>query len=314
MVVQAGGDGGTVLEEFGPVDGPVLLVHGGAGTRSVLFGTAGFEERRYHEGLRRALEAGWALLAEGAGALDAVCAAVVVLEDDPLFNAGVGAALTTAGQAELDASVMTGDGRAGAVTVCRTARHPVLAARAVMERTPHVLLADPSPATVRELGVETAEPASFVTAHRRADLEARLRAGVPSGHGTVGAVAVDAHGAIAAATSTGGISGQWPGRVGDTPVLGAGTFADDASVAISTTGQGEFFARGVVAKDVADRVELAGASLADACAASIGRHLAGRGGYGGVIALQPSGAAVLAFNSAGMFRGRAVGGAVTTWV
>ena len=111
-----------------------------------------------------------------------------------------------------------------------------------------------------------------------------------------------------------GISGQWPGRVGDTPVLGAGTFADDASVAISTTGQGEFFARGVVAKDVADRVELAGASLADACAASIGRHLAGRGGYGGVIALQPSGAAVLAFNSAGMFRGRAVGGAVTTWV
>jgi beta-aspartyl-peptidase (threonine type) len=278
-----------------------LAVHGGAGPRS---DNADLAEAQ-RDGLRRALAAGEAVLAGGGPALDAVCAAVVVLENDEAFNAGRGAALTLAGTAELDACVADGaTGLAGAVAASRFARNPVLAARAVMERTPHVLLANPGEPWLTQAGLATVAPDYFVTEARRAALRDRAEeTTAPSiGHGTVGAVARDTAGRLAAATSTGGVTGQWVGRVGDTPVVGAGTWADER-VAVSGTGIGEYFLRASLAHDIAARVRWTGAALADAVRDVIAEDLVARGGDGGVITAGADGTLVLAFCSEAMLRG-----------
>ncbi len=289
-----------------------LAVHGGAGPLRDGRDRATAQS----DGLRRALAAGEAVLAGSGTALDAVCTAVAVLEDDEAFNAGRGAALTVAGTAELDACVCDGAShRAGAVAASRFARHPVLAARAVMERTPHVLLAGPTPEWLDTVGLERVDPAWFVTPARLT----ALRDGTPEatapalpgtgqgtaeprvGHGTVGAVARDSAGRLAAATSTGGVTGQWVGRVGDTPVVGAGTWADER-VAVSGTGIGEYFLRAALAHDVAARVRWTGAALADAVRGAIADDLVVPGGDGGVIAAAADGTLVLAYCSQAMLR------------
>ncbi|HET7387387.1 MAG TPA: isoaspartyl peptidase/L-asparaginase [Nocardioidaceae bacterium] len=282
--------------------GPLLLVHGGAGPRSTELMLQGFED--YQHGLELALEAGSSALRDGRSALDAVCAAVVSLEDNPMFNAGRGASLTRCGTAELDAAVMTDDGRAGAVAVSRHARNPVLAARAVMEHTDHVLLVDPAPALAEKWGLTTASTDYFITEHRRRQLEAVLAdRETASRCGTVGAVAIDLDGRVACATSTGGMVGQALGRVGDTGLIGAGSFAGRDSVAISCTGEGEAFIQGVVAHDVAARVRYGQASLAEAVLASYEHELDSRAATGGTIAVTPAGAALIAHNSKAMFAG-----------
>jgi L-asparaginase / beta-aspartyl-peptidase len=294
------------LFELPPGGGPNLAVHGGAGDRAEPLGAA--QRARYERGLRAAYQAGWQVLDAGGDGLDAVCASVVVLEDDPLFNAGRGAALTATGQAELDASVMTGAGRAGAVAVARYARNPVRLARAVMEQTGHVLIVDPDEQFLRRHGLDVADRGYFVTERRRQQLD-RVLAGraTAARHGTVGAAARDASGRVAAATSTGGMTGQADGRVGDSPIIGAGVYARDGVVAISSTGDGEAFLRGVVAYDIAARIRYAGAGLADAVRATFDTELTQRGATGGVVAVGGDGRVVVAHNSPMMFSARGPG-------
>ncbi|HEY0117157.1 MAG TPA: isoaspartyl peptidase/L-asparaginase [Cellulomonas sp.] len=279
-----------------PPHGPfALAVHGGAGP---LHGGPELAAAQA-AGLRRALAAGESVLAAGGAALDAVCQAVVVLEDDEAFNAGRGAALTLGGTAELDACVCDGaTGQAGAVAASRYARHPVLAARAVMEHTPHVLLAGPGEQWLDEAGLERVDPGWFVTPARLAALRHRVQeTTAPAiGHGTVGAVARDAAGRLAAATSTGGVTGQWVGRVGDTPVVGAGTWADER-VAVSGTGIGEYFLRTSLAHDVAARVRWTGAGLAEAVRDVVHDDLVATGGDGGLIVAGADGTLVVAYCS-----------------
>ncbi|MGH3171754.1 MAG: isoaspartyl peptidase/L-asparaginase family protein, partial [Trebonia sp.] len=219
-----------IFEVAPPASGPSLALHGGAGGRVEELAPAARES--YERGLLAAYQAGWKVLAAGGGALDAVCASVEVLEDDPQFNAGRGAALTATGQAELDASVMTGTGFAGAVAASKYARNPVRLARAVMEHTEHVLIVDPAVEFVERYGLEVVERDYFITEPRQQQLD-RVRNGraVAARHGTVGAVARDADGRVAAATSTGGMTGQADGRVGDSPIVGAGVYARDGVVA-----------------------------------------------------------------------------------
>ncbi|MBV9795353.1 MAG: isoaspartyl peptidase/L-asparaginase [Actinobacteria bacterium] len=285
---------------------PSLALHGGAGSRTQELSLT--EGAPYAHGLRAAYQAGWQVLAAGGAALDAVCASVAVLEDDPLFNAGRGASLTATGQAELDASVMTGAGRAGAVAAAHRARNPVQLARAIMEQTDHVLLVDPDVEFLKAHGLEVAEPGWFVTEHRRRQLEKVLTGRAAAArHGTVGAVARDTSGRVAAATSTGGIVGQSDGRVGDTPIIGAGVYARDQLAAISCTGHGEAFIRGVIAHDVAARVKYAGATLAGAVRATFAEELTRRGSDGGLVAVGGDGRIVVAHNAPAMFSARGPG-------
>ena len=280
--------------------GWALVLHGGAGGRveELTLDLRG----SYTEGLTRAYTAGADVLAAGGSALDAVCATVEQLEDDPLFNAGRGAALTAAGTAELDACVMTGDGRAGAITACRSARNPVLAARKVMEETSAVLLVDPSEARLLDWELATVPPEYFLTPARQQQLRnVQARTVEASRHGTVGAVALDAHGRLAAATSTGGMVNQNEGRVGDTPIVGAGTYARDGVVAISCTGEGEAFIKGVVAHDVASRMRYLGEPLPAAVGATVEEELTGHGAMGGLIAVGADGSVTVAHNSPAMF-------------
>jgi L-asparaginase / beta-aspartyl-peptidase len=289
-----------------PQAGPSLALHGGAGGRVKELDAEA--KAGYEHGLLAAYQAGWAVLAGGGDALDAVCASVQVLEDNPLFNAGRGAALTESGQAELDASVMTGAGLAGAVAASKYAKNPVWLARAVMEHTEHVLIVDPDTAFLERYGIEQADRGYFVTEPRQAELKRVLdERAVAARHGTVGAVARDAAGRVAAATSTGGMTGQADGRVGDTPVVGAGVYARDGLAAISSTGHGEAFIRGVVAYDVAARVRYAGADLAGAVEATFDAELTARGSTGGLIAVGGDGRLVLAHNSPMMFSARGPG-------
>lgn len=289
-----------------------IAIHGGAGTMRASEMTPEMAEAR-HEGLRRALRAGWAVLAAGGSALDAVTEAVCALEDDPLFNAGHGAVLTDAGTIEMDAAIMSGaDRRAGAVAGICGPRNPVRAARAVMETTPHLLMiGDGALSVARDAGLPFEPAVYFETPSRRAALErelARRASGAPDTrsdadrHGTVGAVARDASGHLAAATSTGGMTGKRSGRVGDTPIIGAGTFADDATCAVSCTGTGEVFIRFVAATEIAARLRYKGVALEPA-AGDVIAELAAHGGDGGLIALGESGEPVLPFNSSGMYRG-----------
>lgn len=292
---------------------PLLAIHGGAGTLRPEAMTAD-TEAAFRAGLRAALLAGHRVLAAGGPALEAVTAAVVALEDDPLFNAGRGAVFTADGRQEMDAAVMESaadgvPGRAGAVAGVRGPRNPVLAARAVMERSDHVLLAGPGAlAFLRAEGVPFADDAWFETDARRAALAAVLRdrtRGVSADdfdrHGTVGAVARDRAGRLAAATSTGGLTGKLPGRVGDTPVLGAGTWAD-AACAVSATGHGESFMRLAAAHEVSARVRLTGQGL-ERAAAGVIEALGAAGGDGGLIAVGREGGVAMPFNTRGMYRG-----------
>jgi beta-aspartyl-peptidase (threonine type) len=287
-----------------------IAVHGGAGTilRENLTEAMRGE---YEAGLGAALDAGARLLAEGGNALDAVAATVVLLEDDPHFNAGRGATFTFDGKIELDAAIMDGRTRAaGAVAGVTRERNPVLIARAVMEHSPHVFLAGAGAERfAREHGFEPVDPAWFETAERRRQFEEfrQRKSGWFDGsvkYGTVGAVARDRKGHVAAATSTGGLTGKRWGRVGDSPVIGAGTYADDRACAVSATGAGEYFIRTAAAKAIADRMVLLGESAqaaADAVIAEIGEL----GGEGGVIVAAADGGTAFALNTAGMYRGRA---------
>ena len=290
-----------------------LAIHGGAGTIRREEMTPD-REASYHAGLRRALAAGHRVLSAGGDAIDAVVEAVKVLEDDPLFNAGRGAVFNIDGEQEMDAAVMDGrDRSAGAIAGICGPRHPVLAARAVMERCEPVFLAGPGArAFCREVGLEHCEPEWFVTERRLAALDeerARRRAGRPderdeeSRHGTVGAVACDRNGHLAAATSTGGMTGKASGRVGDAPVIGAGTWADDATCAVSATGHGEVFIRYAAAHEIDARMRWGGQTLEAAARAVVDDVLAPVGGSGGVVAVDNSGRVALPFNSAGMYRG-----------
>jgi beta-aspartyl-peptidase (threonine type) len=251
------------------------------------------------------------LLAAGGHALDAVEAAVRMLEDDPLFNAGRGSVLTFDGHNRLDAAIMEGQTRkAGAVAGISATRNPISLARAVMEKSPHVMLgAAGADLFSREQGLEQAGPEWLETPQRRAQYEERKRQGAEGfdadmKYGTVGAVALDSQGHVAAATSTGGITGMRWGRIGDTPILGAGTFADDRACAVSATGTGEYFIRLGVAHEICARMRLKG-ETAQAAADTVMSELGELGGTGGVIFVSPKGEAGWSFNSKGMYRARA---------
>ena len=285
--------------------GFALAIHGGAGT---LRRDDMSEDRAalYHAGLREALAAGRDILATGGNALDAVTQAVAVLEDNPLFNAGRGSVFTIAGTQEMDASVMDGrDHRAGAVAGILGLRNPILGARAVMEHSHHVLLIGAGAlAFCREQHVGFAEPGYFRTDERWRELEAALAERPPAAAqaGTVGAVARDREGNLAGATSTGGMTGKAPGRVGDSPIIGAGTYADNATCAVSTTGHGEFFILYGAAFEIAARLRHRGQPLQEACLAVIAA-LAELGGRGGVVAVDRYGDLALPFSTEGMYRG-----------
>jgi beta-aspartyl-peptidase (threonine type) len=295
--------------------GFALAVHGGAGT--IPRDETGLSRTTsYHDGLRRALAAGRDVLAAGGNAVDAVTEAVAALEDDPLFNAGRGSVFTRAGTQEMDACVMDGaERRAGAVAGVFGPRNPVRAARAVMERSRHVLLiGEGAVAFCRENSVAFCEPLYFHTEARRRELQHALEhpRHEPPQYGTVGAVACDSRGNLAAATSTGGMTGKAPGRVGDTPIIGAGTYAENATCAVSATGHGEFFIRHVAAFAIAARLRHAGRSL-DQAARAVIDELAIAGGSGGVVAVDRAGALALPFSTAGMYRGYVRdGGAIHT--
>lgn len=295
--------------------GFTLAIHGGAGTlRRGAMNAARAD--RYHAGLRHALEAGRDILAIDGTALDAVTAAVVALEDEPLFNAGRGAVFTATGTQEMDAAVMDGrDRRAGAVAGICGPKNPVLAARVVLEHSPHVLLIGKGAlAFCRAQGLAFAEPGYFHTESRWRALRRTLemqRRGVTDDnteadearrHGTVGAVARDRHGSLAAATSTGGMTAKLPGRVGDSPIIGAGTYADNATCAVSATGHGEFFIRFGAAHEIAARIRHRGQSLAEA-AGEVIDELRRIGGSGGLVAVGRGGELALPFNCSGMYRG-----------
>lgn len=298
-----------------------LAIHGGAGT--ILRSEMTVEvENEYRNGLQNALETGWGILQKG-GALDAVEATVAELENFPLFNAGRGAVFTHDGKNEMDACLMSGETlRAGAVAFVRHVKNPIKLARLVMEKTPHVLLAgEGANEFAREMNIDFETDEYFFTDFRHRQLiQAREEHRVQLDHtadeaellenelaaskslGTVGAVACDANGNIAAATSTGGMTNKKFGRVGDTPLVGLGTYADNKTCAVSCTGHGEFFMLGVTAYDVAARMKYKNLPLEQAAAEAIG-YLTEIGGEGGLIAVDASGNITLPFNSAGMYRG-----------
>jgi beta-aspartyl-peptidase (threonine type) len=266
-------------------------------------------EQRYQTELQRILDAAWELLVSGADALTAAEQAVCLLEDCALFNAGHGAVLNRDGEVEMDAAIMAGDGRrCGAVAAVSESRNPIQLARAVMEQGDHVLLAGPAAERfARQCGLPQEPQAYFITNDRRLQLEAAAAEGrVSLDHdqkiGTVGAVARDLQGNLAAATSTGGMTNKIPGRVGDSPLIGAGTWADNNSCAISATGHGEFFMRGVLAYDIHARMAYSGTDLAESAAAALAA-IDEMGGSGGLIAIDRFGNVCLPFNSPGMYRG-----------
>ncbi|MBU4040283.1 MAG: isoaspartyl peptidase/L-asparaginase, partial [Alphaproteobacteria bacterium] len=305
-----------------------FAIHGGAGVieRDSLTPE---QDAAYRAALHRALEAGSAVLANGGSALDAVQAAIELMEDDPLFNAGRGAVFTAAGRNELDAAVMNGsDLTAGAVAGLTTTRHPIAAARAVMERSPHVMLIGEGADTfAASVGLEQVDPTFFFTERRWRGLETALRAqnlpiperpaGAPGPQaenalpapplnerkfGTVGAVALDSQGRLAAGTSTGGMTAKRWGRVGDVPVLGAGTYASNRDgCAVSATGDGEYYIRASVARDICARI--AGGSTSQAAAQAEVDDALSLGGSGGVIVMDVEGRPSFAMTTSGMYRG-----------
>ncbi|MEU1309315.1 isoaspartyl peptidase/L-asparaginase [Streptomyces cinnamoneus] len=294
----------------------VLAVHGGAGTALRRENTDARTERAYRDGLAGALRAGQMVLRRGGDSVAAVEAAVRVLEDDPLFNAGKGAVFTEDAGHELDASVMRGsDLAAGAVTGVRHVRNPVSAARLVMERTRHVLLAgEAADAFAARNGLTPVTQDYFWTQKRWDELmkakQTRTAARTPDAGmtGTVGAVALDGRRGLAAATSTGGMTNKMAGRVGDSPVVGAGTYAKDGNVAASATGQGEVFLRGAATATLSHLVEFGGMDVAAAAREVVVRRLPKLGGTGGVIALDSRGTYAAPYSSEGMLHGYVTAG------
>lgn len=293
-----------------------LVIHGGAGfvPKDSL---SAADVRGFHADLNRALDAGHRILAGGGSALDAVSATVVVLEESPRFNAGKGAVFNAKGGHELDAAIMEGHTRrAGAVAGVTTVRNPIKLARTVMEHSPHVMLAGPGAEAFADSRpeIERVPNTWFDTEHRRRALEKAKRdeaSGKQAGHphddappyfGTVGAVALDQHGHIAAATSTGGMTNKKWGRIGDAPVIGAGTWADERC-GVSGTGWGEFYIRNAVAHDICARVAYRGDTLAAAAEEVVNKIVPAHGGDGGAIALDRDGNIAMPFNSGSMFRG-----------
>lgn len=303
----------------------VLVIHGGAGT--ILKSQMSPEkEKAYQEGLTLALQKGYAVLHKGGTAMDAVTAAIVILENDPLFNAGKGAVFTNEGKNEMDAAIMDGSKlAAGAVAGVTVIRNPILAARAVMEKSNHVMMVGPGAEKfAASQGLSIVEPSYFYTEDRwksllRAKAEDSLKMELDHGNkkvsgnfefenkdnkfGTVGAVALDQQGNLAAGTSTGGMTNKKYGRVGDAPIIGAGTYANNASCAISCTGWGEYFIRLVVAKTISDMMEFGKFSLADAAREIVMKRLPALGGDGGLIAVDKNGHYAMPFNTEGMYRG-----------
>jgi beta-aspartyl-peptidase (threonine type) len=287
-----------------------LVIHGGAGVieRSRMTPE---KEREIRAGLDRALAAGSSVLERGGASLDAVEAAVRVLEDDPNFNAGRGAVYTFDGRNELDASIMDGRTRAaGAVAGVTRTRNPIGLARAVMERSTHVMLSGPGADTFsREQGLEQVDPAYFATEYRKRQLDEfksdKVSAlDVEYKYGTVGAVALDKAGHVAAATSTGGMTGKRWNRIGDAPIIGAGTYADDRACAVSATGSGEMFIRVGVAHEICARVRFLREDAGKA-ADIVMEEVKAIAGSGGVIVVTPKGEMAYSFNSPGMYRGKA---------
>lgn len=282
---------------------PVLVIHGGAGTlRAADMDEA--SRTAYETALDEALAAGWAVLEGGGSALDAVVAAITPLEDSALFNAGRGAVFTADGKNELDASLMYGPTRAaGAVGGVRSVRHPILLARRVMEASPHVFLAgDGALQFAIDQGLELKPASWFYTERRWRQLQEKTN-DAAARIGTVGAVALDRSGHLAAGTSTGGTTGKRYGRLGDSPVIGAGTWAD-ATCAVSATGDGEYFIRTAAAHAICSRMSMAGAEPGVA-AADVLREIGALGGTGGVIVLDRSGRFAMSFSTEGMYRGHA---------
>ncbi len=298
-----------------------IAIHGGAGT-ILKKDMSDSLERQYRQALSDALKAGYAVLEKGGTSLDAVQAAILLMEVSPLFNAGKGAVLTNQGHAELDASIMDGNtGKAGAVGGVRTVKNPILAARRVMDNSPHVMMmGDGADAFAKAQGLDMADPDYFITPLRQKALqniqerEAKDTTGGNGYHielsesenkklGTVGAVALDRFGNLAAGTSTGGMTNKRFGRVGDSPIIGAGTYASNNTCAVSATGHGEYFIRNVVAYDIAALMEYVGLSVEAAAKRVIFDKLLPQGGTGGVIAMDRQGNITMPFNTEGMYRG-----------
>lgn len=301
----------------------VLVIHGGAGT-ILRKNMTPEKEQLYRQGLQQALDAGNKILANGGTALDAVEAVVRILEDNPLFNAGKGAVFTNEGKNELDAAIMDGKTlKAGAVASVTHIRNPVSTARKVMEHSEHVMLiGEGAEKFAKQNGAEMVDPSYFFTQERwdalqQAKLADSLKTHTDSAskkavrqlnnpdnkYGTVGAVALDKYGNLAAATSTGGMTNKRFGRVGDAPIIGAGTYASNNTCAISGTGWGEFFIRLVMAKSVSDRMELAHQSLDEAAREMILKQLPALGGDGGLIGVDRNGNITMPFCTEGMYRG-----------
>ena len=292
----------TAQGQDGSSSETALVIHGGAGSITP-DGMGDTQEEAYRTALRTALGEGNEVLQEGGSALDAVEAVITTMESDTLFNAGRGAVLTSEGTVELDASIMDGKTRnAGALTGVKTVKHPIRLARAIMEESYHVMFAqDGAEAFAQQQGLELVENDYFITEARRSG---GTEAADPPGDekfGTVGAVALDADGNLAAGTSTGGISDKKFGRVGDSPIIGAGTYAHNESCAVSATGQGEFFIRGVAAHSIASRVRFGDLSLGEAAQATVD-EIEQLGGVGGVIVLDREGNMAMPFSTQGMFR------------
>ena len=299
------------VEEVSPVSGEDqpewrLVIHGGAGIILRENMTAE-REAAYTAALETALEAGAEILRNGGSAVDAVQAAVIPMEDDPLFKAGQGAVFTAAAEHELDASIMSGAERdAGAVAGVKRVKNPILAARAVMDQSEHVMFAGAgADAFAESVGLELVDNSYFDTDRRRESLERVLRERERTDadrHGTVGAVAIDADGNLAAATTTGGMTAKAAGRIGDSPLIGAATYAQNGVCAVSATGHGEYFIRVAVAKTICARVELAGESIGEAATSALDQ-VADLGGDGGVVVIGGKGQFEYVFNSKGMYRG-----------
>lgn len=303
----------TSVASAGPVEAPVAIaIHGGAGTMNRA-DLSDAKEQAIREALGRALLAGHARLEQGASAVDAVEAAIIILEDSPHFNAGHGAVFNSQGGHELDAAIMDGSSRnAGAITGVSHVRNPILLARRVMTESPHVMLAGTGAEefAVAE-GFDLVEESYFSTEYRRQQLE-RARAKQTSSNelpppefrlGTVGAVALDRQGNIAAGTSTGGMTNKRFGRIGDVPIIGAGTYADNDTCAVSATGHGEYFIRSVVAHDIAALMRYSGKSLQAAVENVVLEKLVEFGGSGGVISINGEGDIAMEHNTPGMYRG-----------
>jgi L-asparaginase / beta-aspartyl-peptidase len=292
-----------------------IAIHGGAG-RLMTGVLTPEKEKAYHDKLAEALQVGYAILTNGGSAVDSVEATVKVLEDSPLFNAGKGSVFNCEGQNEMDASIMNGKTlKAGAIAAVHTIRNPVSGARAVLEKSPHILLAGTGAEKfAKECGVEIVPPSYFYDEERyqhwvaTKDMEGASWAGdtyiaTPEKKlGTVGAVALDSSGNLAAATSTGGVNNKKFGRVGDSPIIGAGTYADNKTCAVSCTGEGEYFMRQSTAYDIAALMEYKGFTVSQAATEAI-KKVAQLGGEGGLIAIDNQGNIAVPFNTSSMFRG-----------